>query len=71
MNTHTPAPAAKSPKKKRQDAYVCRLTIQIPVSLTDADSVPEATLAIKEIQAKLPAGAVVEIVATAFGKMPA
>lgn len=70
-NSMTAPAAEKAPKKKRQDCYTARLTVQIPVSLTDADSVPEATLAVKELQAHLPAGTVVDVVSTSFGKMAA
>lgn len=65
MSTVTPIVAApapvKAPKKKRQDAYVARLTISIPLDMTSADSLAGAIKAVQGIKDAMPAGALVEI----------
>jgi hypothetical protein len=70
MNAQTPV-APKAPKRKLHACLDARLLVKIPISLSDQDSVPEATMAIKEIQAQLPKGSTVEVISTGFGKMAA
>ncbi len=65
--TQTPAP--KATRKPRQDAYVARLTISIPLNLSDPKSFENAASAVAEISKVLPEGTKIESAAS-FGKMP-
>lgn len=67
MTSHVPA-TAKEPKKKRADAYIARLTIAVPLDMSNADSLAHAIGAVKAIEATLPAGSTVEI-AGSLGKV--
>lgn len=66
MNTHTPA---KAPKKKRQDAYVVRATIQIILNPKDPNSYSTAVIAMDKLEEHLPAGSKVTFSARGLGKV--
>ena len=50
-------PDPKPAKTKRKDAYIARVTISIPLDMTNADSLAAAIKAVAAIEATLPAGA--------------
>lgn len=56
--TETPAiaTATKKPKRRMRDAYVARLTISIPLDMTDPTSFGSAAEAINKLGIGLPTG---------------
>jgi len=73
-HAQTPAPAPEpittaAKKKRRTDALVVRMTVSIPLQMSDADSLYKATKAIDGIEAALPEGSKIEFAAKGLGKM--
>lgn len=68
------APAAVTPlpipatKKKRQDAYIARVVVRIPLDMSNAESLALAIKAVEGIKTAMPAGTSVEIAGT-LGKV--
>lgn len=57
-------------KSKRQDAYIVRLMVSIPLNLSDPASYSKAVEAVAQIGAHIPT-AIVEVVSASLGKMTA
>lgn len=57
-------------KPKRQDAYIVRLTVAIPLNLSDPTSYSKAVEAVAQIGVHIPT-ATVEVVSASLGKMTA
>lgn len=55
-------------KKKRADCYVARVTIKIPLDMSNSESLALAIKAVEGIKAAMPAGSVVEVAGT-LGKV--
>lgn len=71
--TMTAAPvtaAAPKAKKRRQDCYIARAVIEIPLDMANADSLSNAIKAVARIKDGLPAGASVKVDGS-LGKMAA
>lgn len=63
--TPLPVPAAK---KKRADCYVARVTIKIPLDMSNSESLALAIKAVEGIKTAMPAGSVVDVAGT-LGKV--
>lgn len=63
LPTQSPTNPAKAPKVKRRDAYIARITVTVPVDMTDAQTLTDAMDAVKKIKDSLPANATVEMTA--------
>lgn len=59
------------PKNKRTDCYTARLTVEIPLDLTQADTIAKAHEALAAISAALPQGSRCAIADARLGKMAA
>lgn len=65
--TTPPAPEPKT-KTRRKDAYIARVSISIPLDMSDATSLAKAIEAVQGIKSAMPAGAQVEVTAS-LGKI--
>lgn len=59
----------KAPKKKRKDAYICRITVSIPLNLDDSTAYATAVGAVDGILAELPTGSKIEFASRGLGKI--
>lgn len=59
-----PATTAAPARRKRAAAYVARITVTVPIDMTDAETLARAIEAVKGLGKHLPAGASVKIDAT-------
>lgn len=68
--THAPSPAPTPKKKRRTDALIVRVTISVPLNMSDADSLYKATNAIDGLASTLPEGTKIDFASKGLGKMP-
>lgn len=59
----------KAPKKKRKDAYICRITVSIPLNLDDSTAYSKAVEAVDGLLPELPAGSKIEFASRGLGKI--
>lgn len=55
--------ANRSAKTKRKDCYIARLTVKIPLDMTNGQSLVDAMDAVKKVGDHFPAGTVLEVTA--------
>lgn len=62
---------SSTPRKRRADAYVARVSISILLDPSDGDSYSKAVKAIDGLAATLPAGTKIEFTSRSLGKIEA
>lgn len=61
--------ASKKPKQKRNDAYVARLSVSIPIDASNPESFSDAVKAVDAMTKSLPEGAKVTFASRGMAKI--